>query len=169
MLSGGGSGGTTKDITLELTVPIEGGHDGIQPVMTFRLYNAANQQAFSKSDVLTNRTTNKVTLNIEDLTVGAVYRGYIRSTRHLFRAAEASITIQASQDAYTMSFSRLMSGDLDPNNVVNAIDFPLLTREWGRSGTGIIPDINADSAVNALDVVGVVSNWFRSGAQLPAN
>ena len=165
----GGGSGNTKTINLELTVPIEGGHDGVQPVMAFRLYNAANQQAFAKADVLTNKTTNKVTLSIPALTIGEVYRGFIRSTRHLWQAADTSITIQAATDDYTMSFVRLFSGDLDPNNFVNSLDFPVLTREWGRSGTGIIPDIDANGAVNSLDVVGIVSNWFKAGVSLPTN
>lgn len=161
-----GNGANLKDITLELTVPVEGGQDATQPIYSFRLYTqTGNTKAFEKTDL---RTTNeKVTVSIEDLTIGGVYRGFVRSTRHLWREASGTITVSASQSAYTMSFIKLLAGDIDPNNVVNAVDVPVLTRDWGKTGTGLIPDFNADQAVNALDIVSIVSNWFKTGSTLP--
>lgn len=161
-----GNGGNLKDITLELTVPIEGGQDATQPVYSFRLYTqTGNTKAFEKTDLHT--TNEKVTVSVEDLTLGGVYRGFVRSTRHLWREATGTITVSANQSAYTMAFTKLLAGDIDPNNVINAVDVPVLTRDWGKTGAGLLPDFNADQAVNALDIVSIVSNWFKIGSTLP--
>ena len=101
--------------------------------------------------------------------MNGVYKGFVRTTRHLWRQGDATITVAANQDNYAMSFIRLLAGDVDPNNVINAVDLPVITRDWGKTGTGIIPDIDANGAVNSLDIVNFFANYFKTGSTLPGS
>lgn len=161
------SASNLKSITLEITAPIEGGQDSGQPMFSFRLYDASNLKVFEKTDIKT--TTDKATVAITNLNVNGVYRGFVRTTRHLWRQGDATITVAANQDNYSMSFIRLLAGDVDPNNVINAVDLPVITRDWGKTGTGIIPDIDANGAVNSLDIVNFFANYFKTGSTLPGS
>ncbi|MEZ4210644.1 MAG: hypothetical protein R3B38_02965 [Patescibacteria group bacterium] len=160
-------GSDLKNATFTLNIPIQGGNDGIQPIFSFFLYSADNSKIFEKTDIKTENQT--ATVNVNGLTIGGVYKSFVRSTRHLWRESDNTVTITASESNYTFNFTQLLAGDLDPNNVINAIDVPVLTRDWGKTGQGLIPDIDGNGAVNALDIVAIFSNYFKSGDQLPAN
>ena len=120
-----GAAGTTKNISLVLTVPVEGDNNTLQPlqpIFTFKLYNAQDAQVYTNATPI-RTTADKVTLAINALSVGGTYHGFIRSNRHLWQAGTAPITVGAA-DSYTMSFNRLVAGDLNPDNTINAVDAP---------------------------------------------
>ena len=160
-------GSDLKNATFTLNIPIQGGNDGIQPIFSFFLYSADNSKIFEKTDIKTQ--DQKATVNVNGLTIGGIYKSFVRSTRHLWRESDNTVTISASESNYTFNFTQLLAGDLDPNNVINAIDVPVLTRDWGKTGQGLIPDIDGNGAVNALDIVAIFSNYFKTGDQLPSN
>jgi|GEM_PF-3856680 len=52
-------------------------------------------------------------------------------------------------------------GDLDNNNIINSIDFAILSNKWGQADP--ISDINKDGTVNSVDFSILNSNWFLQG------
>lgn len=64
----------------------------------------------------------------------------------------------------TLSFGMLKGGDLNNDNIVNSLDFSLLTSHWGQSDPAA--DINADGIVNTIDFAILNTNWFVTGTSV---
>lgn len=162
-------GSNLKNVTIQLTAPIEGGNNSSQPVFSFRLYSAANTQVFEKTDIRTNGQ-DQASVNVNGLGIGGTYRGFIRSTRHLWREATSPIAVSATQDSYNMSFTKLLAGDIDnvgSANFINSLDAARFTVDWHKNGQEILADFNGDGFVNVLDFASIIVNWFKTGSALP--
>lgn len=170
-ITSAGDPGDTKDVSIVLTAPVEWaltqGGQKIPQTFTFRIYNSANASDKKEVTNLVTDAQDKVTVPVEDLKVGGAYRGFIRSARHLWREAGTPITISASQNNYSMSFTRLIVGDIHPNNAVNALDVSTFGVDWGKTGT-LVSDFDGNGSVNALDVVAIFTNYFKTGPLLPS-
>jgi chitodextrinase len=62
--------------------------------------------------------------------------------------------------ASALSVPQLTAGDLNNDNVVNALDYSLMNSNWLKSGVG---DINGDGIINSLDFAILKNNFNKSG------
>lgn len=61
----------------------------------------------------------------------------------------------------TIAFGTQKSGDLNNDNIVNTIDFAILSSKWTLNDA--ISDINQDGIVNTVDFALLNSNWLIQG------
>jgi hypothetical protein len=59
------------------------------------------------------------------------------------------------------TFSPLISGDINNDNAINALDWSMMSPDWFQ--TGRPSDINGDGITNALDFTWLNRNWFLVG------
>ncbi len=150
-------------VMVKITAPFEGARGSVHPAFTFRLYAGA-VKAFEKTGIKLD-TQNEATIALGDLAAGT-YKGYLRSTRHLWKEASIQLVIVDGTEEYTLEFDELTSGDIDPNNVINVLDFGTYTFDWGKTAPNLLPDFNEDGAVNAIDVVNIIGNYFKVGSPI---
>ncbi len=62
-----------------------------------------------------------------------------------------------------LSHAATLTGDLNGDNAVNALDLSIFLGHWGQTGSGIAEDFNNDSVVNAFDLSKLLSNYGMSG------
>lgn len=167
----------TPAIVLDVTVPVEGAKSSAHPRFTLRLYEDGETDDSAWIFEATNLTTDssdEVSVDVGSGYVqdGSDYEAYIRSTRHLWAKASASISVNsagATHPNYSLTFPKLKAGDIsptNPDNIVNSGDFGRLITDFGKTLSGLLPDFNNDGKVNVVDIPYILNNWFAQG-ELP--
>jgi hypothetical protein len=99
---------------------------------------------------------NQITLPTTGRTPGS-YDVQIKSPGALSRKQTFTL---ASNQTFTFT-NKLISGDINNDNAINALDWSLMSPDWFQ--TGRPSDINGDGITNALDFTWLNRNWFLTG------
>lgn len=143
-------------ITVETTVGLEFATDNTTSIQTIFIPEGGSTQA--KSSGTTNSSGN-ATMNTT-LTTEGNYAVYVKpqsflSDNTVFAIAEGPNTISIG--------NVFVSGDLDNNDMINAIDYGLFVSNYGLTGNG---DLNKDGAINAIDYSILYRNYGGQGSYI---
>ncbi len=149
-------------VQVTIKAPFEGAMGAVHPSFTFRLNTASDLKALEQTGIKLD-TQNQATISLGNFAAGT-YKPYLRSTRHLWRAASTQLTVIAGTQTYALEFDQLISGDIDPNNTINVLDFSTYAFDWGKSLPNLLPDFDENGSVNSLDAVNIFYNYFKVGS-----
>jgi hypothetical protein len=105
---------------------------------------------------LTIDSTGKASFTLTNLAVGN-YDFRIKVPEYLSK----KISNIALTNSVQLNFSSLLAGDLNNDNIVNSLDFAILSGKWLTADP--TADINKDGIVNSLDFSLLSANWLVQG------
>lgn len=147
------------DVATTVTLNLQGRTNHASSGTNFKVLNPGTTTVvFEKTDVSTN-TTGNATFTITGVPAGN-YDYKVKVNNFLSK----TIANTALNSPLTLAFGSLKGGDLNNDNIVNSLDFSLLTSKWGISDPAA--DINADGIVNTIDFAILNTNWFVSGTSI---
>lgn len=144
---------------MQVILTLQGRTDNSVTGGLLRLYNAGTTTlVFEKNDVsLPSSGQGQIAVN--GLVSGQFYDAKFKAPYFLTSLVSH---IQYNAGSFGAIFAVQLGGDLDNNNIINSIDFAILSNKWGQSDP--ISDINKDGTVNTIDFSFLNSNWFKQGS-----
>jgi hypothetical protein len=102
-------------------------------------------------------TSGSITFTPTNLSPGT-YDVRVKRDGSLYRKKS---NLSLSNNTNLGTFSPLISGDINNDNAINALDWSMMSPDWFQ--TGRPSDINGDGITNALDFTWLNRNWFLTG------
>jgi hypothetical protein len=147
---------TEAPITITTNIKLEFASDNSAQVETIFIPdgggNHTKDSGQSSSDGSLHMNTSLDTPGLYDL--------YLKPQYHLSKHLQTNIVSGDNSFVISDNFS---SGDLNNDDMVNAIDFAIFAANYGSSGVG---DLNVDGNINAIDFAIFRNNYGNSGVYL---
>lgn len=103
-------------------------------------------------------------LSLSGLEIGKSYTAYIKGTAQI--ATASAFTVKPAFN--NLGTLKLLSGDLNEDNVINSADFAIAKNALGSnpnsSNWNTNVDINKDNVINIFDIAFIVKNLNQTGA-----
>lgn len=121
------------------------------------IYNPGTSNLVFEASNIVIDSTGQGQITVTNLVAGQNYDYKFKVPEHL----STLVANTAYQNDLGLAFGIQKGGDLNNDNMVNSLDFAVLSGHWSTSDP--ISDINADGNVNTIDFSILSSNWFVTG------
>ncbi len=144
--------------TMQILLTLQGRSDNSVSNGTLLIYNAGTSTLVYQKNDVSLPSSGQGEIPVSGLVSGQYYDCKFKVPYFLTSLVP---NIQFSVN-FGAIFAVQLGGDLDNNNIINSIDFAILSNKWGQSDP--ISDINKDGTVNTIDFSFLNSNWFKQGS-----
>ena len=145
-----------QDVPTSISLNLQGRTNHSATGVSLKVYETGTENlVFEKNNITTDASGSA------NFTITGVSSGNYDFRIKVGNFLTETITNYSLTIPLSLNFVTLKGGDLNDDNIVNSLDFSILTGKWGLSDA--VADINQDGIVNTVDFAILNSNWFVSG------